>query len=83
MSTQSWQNIGFTFAVQNKQDGTPFVTVTDTWHNRRAAQPAEEQTLTIRLRPYASYSEAREIANFINSRLSYGELPLIELCACA
>lgn len=82
MDTQAWKNnVGFTFALEDRPDGTPYVKVIDPWYNQAEPGLQPAMSLTIKLRPYASYSEAREIANFINSRMSYGNLPLIELQA--
>ncbi len=78
MTPIGWEQLGFSFVVEEREDGTPWIKVVDPWYNR----PVEEmpaRAITLRLQPYASYSEAREIANFLNSRLFSGRTPILAL----
>ena len=77
---ETLKNLGFTFALEEREDGTHYVKVVDLWYNQPEQNVKPQEALTIRLRPYASYTEAREIANFINSKMFYEQVPLLELC---
>jgi len=75
-----WEQLGFGFIVEMREDGTPWIKVTDPWFNRaeeHGAKPAAG--ITLKLQPYASYTEAKEIANFLNSRILCGSTPILSL----
>jgi|GEM_PF-5579313 len=77
---ETLKSLGFTFALEERDDGSHTVKVVDLWYNRPEPGVTAKEALTIRLRPYATYTEAREIANFINSKIFYEQVPLLELC---
>jgi hypothetical protein len=74
-----WDQLGFSFMIEEREDGTPWIKVIDPWYNRPAEETTPARAITLRLQPYASYSEAREIANFLNSRLFSGRTPILAL----
>jgi hypothetical protein len=80
MTPIGWDQLGFGFVIEEKEDGTPWIKVVDPWYNRAAEEKAASgSTIALRLQPYASYTEAREIANFLNSRLFSGRTPILAL----
>lgn len=72
-----WNALGFGFVVEMREDGTPWIKVTDPWYNKPESKTPG--TVTLKLQPYASYEEAREIANFLNSRILCGTTPILSL----
>lgn len=78
MTSMGWDQLGFGFTVEMREDGTPWIKVVDPWYNR-AEDTRSQGAITLRLQPYASYAEAREIANFLNSRLFNGSTPILAL----
>lgn len=68
MTYLGWDQLGFGFTLEEREDGSPWVKVTDPWYNKAETKPAG--AITLRLQPYASYTEAREIANFLNGCLT-------------
>lgn len=78
MNNIGWDKLGFSFTIEQREDGSPWIKVTDPWYNR-PAEEAPAKAITLRLQPYASYTEAREIANFLNSRLFSGRTPILAL----
>jgi hypothetical protein len=78
MTPIGWDQLGFSFTVEQREDGTPWIKIVDPWYNR-AKEEAPARAITLRLQPYASYTEAREIANFLNSRLFSGRTPILAL----
>lgn len=71
--------MGFGFTIEEREDGTPWIKVVDPWFNRADEAKPAAGAIMLRLQPYASYSEAREIANFLNSRLFSGRTPILNL----
>ena len=78
MTPIGWDQLGFSFTVEQREDGTPWIKIVDPWYNR-ATEETKPRAITLRLQPYASYTEAREIANFLNSRLFSGRTPILAL----
>ncbi|PIZ31029.1 MAG: hypothetical protein COY40_03130 [Alphaproteobacteria bacterium CG_4_10_14_0_8_um_filter_53_9] len=75
------KQLGFVFAAEQTDTGDlKEIKVLDRWFAKRSkseAHPFEE--LTIRLRPFASYEEAQEIANWLNHKLITGYSPIIDV----
>ncbi len=78
MMNMGWDQLGFGFTLEQREDGTPWIKVIDPWYNR-AEDTKPAGAITLKLQPYASYTEAREIANFLNSRLFNGSTPILAL----
>lgn len=82
MTNFGWDQLGFGFTIEQREDGTPWIKVVDPWYNRAdttRATGAQAGAISLRLQPYASYAEAQEIANFLNSRLFNGSTPILGL----
>lgn len=79
MMNMGWDQLGFGFTIEQREDGTPWIKVIDPWYNRAESAKSAAGAITLKLQPYASYSEAREIANFLNSRLFNGNTPILAL----
>lgn len=79
MELHSWKGVGFTFAIEMSEDGLPRVKVIDPWYNKGNDGDQPAPTLSLKLRPYTSYTEAQEIAAFINRRVQQGTMPLLEV----
>lgn len=83
MTHLGWDQLGFSFSIEEREDGTPWIKVVDPWYNRAEPKPATASgqlgAIMLRLQPYASYTEAREIANFLNSRIFSGRTPILAL----
>ena len=79
MTPIGWDKLGFSFMIEEREDGSPWIKVIDPWYNTPAPESAPAKAITLRLQPYASYTEAREIANFLNSRLFSGRTPILAL----
>lgn len=77
MTYLGWDQLGFGFTLEEREDGSPWIKVVDPWYNRAEGRTAG--AISIRLQPYASYSEAREIANFLNGCLTSGRTPVLAL----
>lgn len=76
------QNFGFTFAVEETEAGNiRSVRVIDRWS--MTAEPNAPyktvQTLTLQLQPFATYTEAHEIATYLNNKLHYAFTPVINV----
>ena len=79
MNYLGWDQLGFGFTIEEREDGTPWIKVVDPWYNREEKAGNNPAAISLRLQPYASYTEAREIANFLNSRLFSGRTPILAL----
>ncbi len=77
MTYLGWDQLGFGFTVEEREDGSPWIKVVDPWYNRAESKPTG--AITLKLQPYASYSEAREIANFLNNCLTSGRTPILSM----
>lgn len=74
-----WEQLGFGFVVEFREDGTPWIKVTDPWFNKPEESKPATSGITLKLQPYASYTEAKEIANFLNSKILCGSTPILAL----
>lgn len=78
MDVMESKQLGFVFALDESDEGVlREVKVIDRWFGQKPYQKAKPvQELTIKLRPFASYAEAYEIARYLNSRYISKLLPL-------